>query len=71
MKYCTTKHKKTRKIKNKIKRFILKSITWVMGIIFLISVCSLDSEPFYIPLAALVVSGGWLWLMAWGNSYTY
>ena len=57
--------------KNKIKRVILKSITYFMFIVFLFSICLLDTEKFYIPLAALVVSGGWLWLMAWANGYTY
>ena len=57
--------------KNKIKRVILKSITYFMFIVFMFSICLLDSEKFYIPLAALVVSGGWLWLMAWANGYTY
>ena len=71
MNYYVPKHTKHNETAFKIKKFILKTITLIMGIIFVISICSLDSDKFYIPLAALVVSGGWLYLMAWANGYTY
>lgn len=70
MKYYA-KHTKPNTKALKIKRFILKSITLIMALIFILSICLLDSEKFYIPLAALVVSGGWLYLMAWANGYIY
>ena len=63
------KHSKPSKIGRKIKRFVLKSITYLMGIIFILSILALDSEKFYIPLITLVISGAWLYSMAWANGW--
>lgn len=60
--------------KNKTKRIILKTITYIMAIIFMtaffvfaFTFCCLDFKHSIIPLAALVVSGSWLGLMIWAN----
>ena len=55
------------KAKRKIKNFILKSITWVASILFLLSACALDSESM-IPSIVLLVSMGWLALFIYANS---
>lgn len=71
MKKYQPKHIKPNKTSRKIKRIILKSITWIMGLIFILSICALDSEAFYIPLITMGISGAWLYLMAWANGWTY
>ena len=43
----------------KIIRFVLETITWIMGIICLLSALSLNS-PTWTPTIALVVSMAWL-----------
>lgn len=71
MKYVS-KHGKSRHRKSfKVKRIILKGFTYLMGIIFLFSICCLDSENFYIPLITMIISGAWLYFIAWINGWTY
>ncbi len=52
----------------KVRRFILISITWIMGIICLLSVCALDS-PSWIPTIALAVSMAWLIPFGFANGW--
>lgn len=52
----------------KVKNFILKTITWIMGIICILSVCSIDS-PTWIPTIALVVSMAWLIPFGFANGW--
>lgn len=70
MKKYALKHAKPNKTALKIKRIILKAVTILMAVIFVLSILSLDSEKFYIPLIAMIISGGWLWLIAWANGWT-
>lgn len=51
----------------KVKNFILKSITNIMIIIFLICLCA-DTHT-KISFMLLAISGLWLGLMAWANGY--
>lgn len=59
------KMRKKRKRK-KIKNFILKSITWCAGVLFMISVCAADS-PSWIPSIVSMVCMAWLALFAYAN----
>lgn len=70
MKKYQPKHIKSNKTAKKIKSFILKTITCLMALVFVISISMLDSEVFYIPLIAMIISGAWLYLIAWANGFT-
>lgn len=47
---------------------ILKILAYVMLLIFVISVCALDSES-RIPLYVLCLTGGWLTLYCYSNNW--
>ena len=53
---------------NKIRIAILKAITWIAGILFIIGACSLDSTDITIPVILTVASGSWLALIGLANS---
>lgn len=53
---------------NKIRIAILKAITWIAGILFIIGACSLDSADITIPVILTVASGSWLALIGLANS---
>lgn len=55
--------------KRKLKKYILKTITAIMAVICMLSICAVDSESL-IPLIAFGISFGWLSLFAWANGYT-
>ncbi len=48
------------------KNIILKAVAWIMGILFLVSACALDSES-WIPHIVCFVSLIWLALFAYAN----
>ena len=50
-----------------MKNKILKGITGIMAIVFVVSVCLLDSERIEIPLIAIAVSMIWLFLFGLAN----
>lgn len=52
----------------KIKNIILKIITYIMTVLFILSLIALDSESI-IPFITLVLSGGWLALVGYANGY--
>lgn len=52
---------------NKIRIAILKAITWIAGILFIIGACSLDSADITIPVILTVASGSWLTLIIFAN----
>ena len=59
----------SRRTLNKIRIFIVKTITWIMGIIFL---CCLGAHPdsnLLVLFSVMAVSGGWLLLVAWANGW--
>lgn len=61
----TPKHQK----KNyKLKKYILNTTTAVMACLFFFSMSALDSES-WLPAIAMIVSAGWLGLIAWANGY--
>lgn len=51
---------------SKAKKYIIETITAIMTILFLVSICAIDSESI-IPAAVMVVSLGWIALYAWAN----
>ena len=53
---------------HKIRIAILKAITWIAGILFIISVCALDSADITIPVILTVGGGSWLALIGLANS---
>ena len=53
---------------NKIRIAILKAITFIAGILFIFSVCALDSADITIPVIVMIASGLWLALMGIANS---
>ena len=57
---------KWRKFKRKAHNFILKTISWIAGILALISACAVDS-PSWIPTIVFLVCMAWLFLFAYAN----
>ncbi len=53
----------------KIRNFVLKSITWFFVILALLSACALDSEAWWIPSTAFVVSMCWLIPFGFANGF--
>ena len=51
-----------------VKNFILKTITTIMAIIFIISACALDSHS-WIPGILCAVSAAWLALFCYANDF--
>ena len=45
---------------------ILKAITYIMAIVFIMSVCMIDTDS-YIIFVPLIISGGWLFLIYLAN----
>ena len=54
---------------SKIKNIVLKSISGIMGITFIIGASSLDSEGTIVPILMVVISTVWLILFAIANGY--
>lgn len=52
---------------HKIRIAILKAITWIAGILFIIGACALDSEDITIPVMVMLASGLWLTLIIFAN----
>ena len=52
---------------HKIRIAMLKAITWIAGILFIIGACSLDSEDITIPVMVMLASGLWLTLIIFAN----
>ena len=55
----------------KIKNMVLKTITWIMGIIFVLSMLSLDTpfSPSWVPTITMVASMAWLALFGLANGW--
>ena len=54
---------------SKIKDIVLKFISGIMGITFIVGASSLDSEGTTVPLLMVIVSTIWLTLFAIANGY--
>lgn len=54
---------------NKIRIFTVKVITAVMGVIFLCCMCAGDDTPLKILIPLMLVSGSWLYLVAYANGW--
>lgn len=53
--------------KRKIKNFILKAISYFMGMVFILGACALDSEGTNVPFLMIVVSMMWLLPFGYAN----
>lgn len=60
--------KRSKIVTRKAKNFVARAITYISGIVFMVSICSVDSES-WIPIASLIVSGLWLTFYAYLNGY--
>lgn len=59
----------SRRTLNKVRIFIVKTITWIMGIIF---ICCLGADPdsnLLVLFPIMFLSGGWLFLVAYANGW--
>ena len=59
----------SKKTLNKIRIFIVKAVTAVMGIIFMCCLCAVDDTPFRVLIPLMLVSGGWCYLVAYANGW--
>ena len=59
----------SKKTLNKIRIYIVKAITAVMGLIFIISLSAADDTPFRVLIPMMLISGGWLFLVAYANGW--
>lgn len=55
--------------KRRFKNFILKTISYIMGAVFILGACALDSEGTPVPFLMVLVSMLWLTLFAVANGY--
>lgn len=55
----------------RMKDKVLKGITFMAGITWMMSACLMDSDKIWIPITMNVISGLWLLLMAIANGATY
>lgn len=60
--------KRSKRTVRKAKDIAIKAITYISGIVFMISICSVDSDS-WIPIIALILSGMWLTYYAWACGY--
>ncbi len=58
-------------IKHKVRKYIIKPFTCLCGIVFLCTLAVADADQMWIPVVAMIVSGGWLALYAWANGMFY
>ena len=49
--------------------FMLKATAWIMGIVWIVSACLLDSAS-WVPFIACVITGAWLCTFAYANGWT-
>lgn len=65
---------KSKRRKMRIKRMMIRAVanafTWGMILVFILSILALDSES-WLPTITLIISGGWLTLVAWVNDWLY
>lgn len=56
------------KVRRRIKNAILKTITAIAGLVFILSACALDSDS-WLPFIALCISALWLSVFAYANGW--
>lgn len=50
-----------------MKNLILKTVTWINVVLFLLFACCIDSEGTYVPAIGCLITGAWLALFAYAN----
>ena len=48
----------------RMKNKILKALAYINGLILVCAAAGLDSDPLYVPLTLIVITGTWLMLFA-------
>lgn len=59
----------SRRTMNKIRIFMVKTITLIMGIIFMLCLCADPDSNLLVLFPVMFVSGGWLFLVAYANGW--
>lgn len=54
-------------MKMKISKMIVKAITVIMAVMFVLAACAADSEAWLPVFVVLLISGSWLAVVAWAN----
>ena len=52
--------------KRKVRNIILKTVAYIMGFLFLYSICAMDSETYFFYIMS-IVTGTWLALFGYAN----
>lgn len=52
-----------------MKNFILKTITWIMGIVWCICLCAVNTERPVVFLLIFGISSAWLVFFMWANDF--
>lgn len=60
--------RKKKRLMRKMIRFAANAFTWAVFMVFILSILALDNES-WVPTIALILSGGWLTLVAWVNDW--
>ena len=53
----------------KLKNKILKALAYINGFVLICAMAGADSDPIYVPLTLIVITGTWLMLFAYANGY--
>lgn len=59
----------SRRTLNRIRIFIVKTITWIMGIIFFCCLGADTDSNLLVLFPIMFISGGWLFLVAYANGW--
>ena len=60
---------KNKKRKRSLRRIVIDTFTGIMFMVFLLSMCAMDSENIIVPAISLVVSFGWCAFYAWAKGW--
>ena len=58
-----------KKVLRKILKMIVKAITAIMAIVFVLAACAADSEAWLPVFVVLLISGSWLAFVTWANGW--
>ena len=53
-----------RVLKNKARTVGVKTVTWIMGVVFMLCLCAADGSDLRIVSGLMILSGGWLLVAA-------
>ena len=61
--------KKMRNKRKSIRKIVIDTFTGIMFMVFLLSMCAMDSEQIEIPTISMAVSFAWCVLYSWANGW--